>query len=201
MRLHQFHPSGNCYKVRLLLHHLNIPVELVDVDYLGGETRTPAYRKINPIGKVPALELDNGVFLPESMAILWYLAEGTPYLPPDKLARARVLSWMSFEQYDHEPYIAVARNWISYSGLPKGKENELLERQEKGRKTLELMDDHLRTNSFFEGDIYSIADIALYAYTHVAGEGGFDLAHYPNILAWIERVRSRPRHLTINQRL
>ncbi|WP_394845677.1 glutathione S-transferase family protein [Pendulispora brunnea] len=199
MRLHQFHPSGNCYKVRLLLHHLDLPVELVDVDYLGGETRTPAYRKINPIGRVPTLELDDGTFLPESPAILWYFAEGTPYLPADRLQRARVLQWMSFEQYDHEPYIAVARNWVSYAGIPRGKEGELRERQEKGRKTLAVMDEHLRTSDFFAAT-YSIADIALYAYTHVAREGEFDLSLYPHVLAWLERVRSQPRHIGITER-
>lgn len=200
MRLHQFHPSGNCYKIRLLLHHLGIPVELVDVDYLGGETRTPAYRRINPIGRVPALELDDGTFLPESPAILWYFAEGTQYLPEGRLARARVLQWMSFEQYDHEPTIAVARNWVSYAGIPAGKESELRERQEKGKRALQVMHDHLGTNEFFAGSAYSIADIALYAYTHVAGEGEFELRDYPNVVAWIERVRSQPRHISITDR-
>lgn len=199
MRLHQFHPSGNCYKIRLLLHHLALPVDLVDVDYLGGETRTPAYRSINPIGRVPTIELDDGTFLSESPAILWYFAEATPYLPADRLGRARVLQWMSFEQYDHEPTIAVARNWVSYSGIPAGKEPDLRERQAKGRRALQVMDDHLRTNLFFASD-YSIADIALYAYTHVAPEGEFALDAYPHLLAWLARIQSQPRHITITDR-
>lgn len=200
MRLHQYHPSGNCYKVRLLLHQLGIPVELVDVDTNAGETRTAAYQKINPIGRVPAVELDDGTHLAESPAILWYFAESTPYLPADRLGRARVLQWMSFEQYDHEPYVAVARNWISYAGVPPGKEVELRERQERGKRALQVMDDHLRTHEFFAG-AYSIADIALYAYTHVAHEGEFELGGYPQLLAWLERVRAQPRHLTIAERI
>ncbi len=201
MILYQYHPSGNCYKIRLLLHHLNIPVQLVDVNTKAGETRTPEFRAKNPIGKVPTIELEPGVFLAESNAILWYFAEGTRYLPDDRLLRARVLQWMFFEQYSHEPYIAVARNWISYAGIPAGKEVELQERQEKGYMALDVMEDELRQKRFFVGERFSIADIALYAYTHVAHEGKFQLVRYPAIQAWMDQVASVPGHIQIDERI
>jgi glutathione S-transferase len=187
--------SGNCYKVRLLLHHLSIPFERVEV--ARGEARKPEFLRMNPIGRVPTVELGPGVFLAESNAILWYFAEGTPYVPTDRLARARVLQWMFFEQYSHEPYVAVARAWLRYFGIPPGKEAELAERQERGYAALETMESELTNRDFFAGDAYSIADISLYAYTHVAHEGGFDLFRFKALHRWFERVRSQPGHIPI----
>lgn len=197
LKLYQFHPSGNCYKVRLLLHQLGLPFELVETDILAGATRTPEFKAKNPIARVPTLELEPGVFLAESNAILWYFAEGTPFIPSDKLERARMLQWMFFEQYSHEPYIAVARAWIAFFGIPAGRERELEERIQKGYAALDVMEGELKQRPFFAGNQYSLADIALYAYTHVAEEGRFDLSRYPAIRAWFERVQSQPRHLRI----
>jgi glutathione S-transferase len=199
IRLFEYAPSGNCYKVRLILTQLEIPFERVAIDTKKGETRTADFRAKNPNGKVPVVQLEDGTFLPESNAILWYFAEGTSFLPADRLQRAQVLQWMFFEQYSHEPYVAVARNWISYAGIPPGKEQELKERQERGYLALDVMERHLASRTFFAGERYSIADIALYAYTHVAHEGQFDLSRYSALLAWLERVKSQPSHLTIDR--
>lgn len=197
LKLYQYQPSGNCYKVRLLLHHLGIPFEVVEIKLKAGEARTPEFRAKNPIARVPTLELEPGVFLAESNAILWYFAEGTPFIPTDKLERARMLQWMFFEQYSHEPYIAVVRAWFSIFGIPPGKELELEERIQKGYFALDVMEGELKKRPFFAGDRYSLADIALYAYTHVAEEGRFDLGRYPAIRAWFERVQAQPRHIRI----
>jgi glutathione S-transferase len=197
IKLYQFHASGNCYKVRLLLHQLGISFEAVETDIVAGATRTPEFKAKNPIARVPTVELEPGTFLAESNAILWYFAEGTPFIPTDKLERARMLQWMCFEQYSHEPYVAVARAWISFFGIPPGKERELEERIQKGYAALDVMEGELKRRPFFVGDRYSLADISLYAYTHVAEEGRFDLNRYPAIRAWFERVQSQPRHLRI----
>jgi glutathione S-transferase len=197
IKLYQFHPSGNCYKVRLLLNQLRIPFETVELDLVGGATRSPEFKAKNAIGKVPTVELQPGVFLAESNAILWYFAEGTPFIPSDKLERARMLQWMFFEQYSHEPYVAVARAWISFFGIPAGKERELEERIQKGYAALDVMERELEKRPFFAGERYSLADIALYAYTHVAEEGRFELKRYPAIRAWFERVQAQPGHLKI----
>jgi glutathione S-transferase len=197
LKLYQFHASGNCYKVRLLLHQLGIPFEAVETDIMAGATRTPEFKAKNPIARVPTLELEPGTFLAESNAILWYFAEGTPFIPTGKLERARMLQWMFFEQYSHEPYVAVARAWIAFFGIPAGKERELEERIQKGYAALDVMEGELKKRPFFAGDRYSLADIALYAYTHVAEEGRFDLSRYPAIRAWFERVQAQPRHLRI----
>ena len=197
IKLYQFHASGNCYKVRLLLHQLGIPFEAVETDIMAGATRTPEFKAKNPIARVPTVELEPGTFLAESNAILWYFAEGTPFIPTDKLERARMLQWMFFEQYSHEPYVAVARAWIAFFGIPPGKERELEERIQKGYAALDVMEDELKKRPFFAGDRYSLADIALYAYTHVAEEGRFNLSRYPAIRAWFERVQAQPRHLRI----
>ncbi len=200
LRLYDYLDSGNGYKVRLLLHQLDIPFELVEVDIMQGETQTPEFRARNPIGKIPILELEDGGYLPESNAILFYLAEGTAYLPDERLARAQVLRWMFFEQYSHEPYVAVARFWLKHLGLNEARRAELAERQEKGRAALGVMERHLASRSFFVGEAFSIADIALYAYTHVANEGGFDLTELPAVQAWLGRVRDQPGHVEITAR-
>ena len=197
IKLYQFHPSGNCYKVRLLLHQLGIPFETVETEMGAGGTRSLEFKAKNPIAKVPTVELEPGVFLAESNAILWYFAEGTPFIPTDKLERARMLQWMFFEQYSHEPYVAVARAWIAFFGIPPGKERELEERIQKGYAALDVMEGELARRPFFAGERYSLADITLYAYTHVAEEGRFDLSRYPAIRAWFERVQAQPRHLRI----
>ena len=191
-RVHAFPGSGNCYKLTLMLALLGEEFEVRTVDLLGGETRSEAFLRINPNGKVPVLELPDGRYLPESNAGLWYLAEGTPFLPETRLGRARVLQWLSFEQYSHEPNIAVARFWIKYLNRPPEREAELRRRQEQGHAALRLMEGHLVRRDWLVGPECSIADIALYAYTHVADEGGFDLAPYPALRAWLERVAALP---------
>ncbi len=200
LRLYDYLDSGNGYKVRLLLHQLDIPFELIEVDIMEGETRTPEFLARNPNGKIPTLQLEDGGYLGESNAIMFYLAEGTKYLPADRLARARVLQWMFFEQYSHEPYIAVARFWLKHLGLDERRGAELAEKQEKGRAALGVMERHLAEHGYLVGESYSIADIALYAYTHVADEGGLDLSGFPSIRAWLDRVRGQPGHVTIATR-
>lgn len=198
LRLYDYLGSGNGYKVRLLLNQLGIPYERIELDIDKGETRTPEFLAKNPNGRIPALELEDGTVLPESNAIVFLLAEGTAFLPGARLARAQALQWMFFEQYNHEPSIAVSR-YIRLH-LPEGHERygELPKLAEKGRAALEVMNTHLVKREWFAGDAYSIADIALYAYTHVAGEGGFDLAPYPAVTAWLARVAAQPRHIPID---
>ncbi|MEQ8266670.1 MAG: glutathione S-transferase family protein [Parvibaculum sp.] len=196
MRLYQMQDSGNCYKVRLLARQLGLPLELVDIDILKGESRTEGFLARNPNGRVPTLELDDGRFLAESDAILFYLAEGTPFLPEDRLARAEALQWMFFEQYSHEPYIAVARFWWSLK--PGGREerkDRFAEWHERGHQALAVMERHLSKHDWFAGGAYSVADIALYAYTHVAHEGDFDLSPYKSISGWMDRIGQRPGHV------
>ena len=197
LRLYDYPDSGNGYKVRLLLNQLAIPFELIELDIMKGETRTPEFLARNPNGKIPVLELEDGTFLPESNAILFYLAEGTPLLPDGRLERARVLQWMFFEQYSHEPSIAVARFWLKHLEMTEERRAALIEKQEQGRVALRIMEQHLEDHGFFVEGRYSIADIALYAYTHVAGEGGFDLAGFPAISAWLDRVRAQTGHIPI----
>jgi glutathione S-transferase len=198
VRLYDFLESGNGYKVRLLLHQLAVPYERVELDITKGATRTPEFLAINRNGRIPTLVLDDGTALPESDAILFYLAEGTPLLPADRLGRAQALRWMFFEQYSHEPYIAVVRFW-HHLGVAEQKGAELQERRKRGYDALDVMEQHLAEREWFVARAYTIADIALYAYTHVAHEGGFDLAGYPGVRAWLERVRSQPRHIPITQ--
>jgi glutathione S-transferase len=202
MRLHDFLESGNGYKVRLSLTQLGIPFERIEYDITAGETRTPEFlENVNANGRVPVLELDEGEFLAESNAILFYLSDGTPFLPEDRLERARVLQWMFFEQYSHEPNIAVARAWLHVFGLDMTEERRraLETRQKLGYGALGVMEGHLAENDYFAGGRYTVADIALYAYTHVADEGGFDLAEYPAVRAWISRVANQPGHIPITQ--
>ncbi len=199
--LHQMQMSGNCYKVRLAGRQLGIPLILKEYPLLGGETRKPGFLARNPNGRVPLLEYEDGRFLPESDAIIWFLSEGTYLQPADSWARGQALSWMFFEQYSHEPYVAVARFWLAYA--PK----EELERKRhlvpdwhaRGNAALSVMETHLKTHDWFAGGTYSVADIALYGYTHCAGEGGFDLDAYPAVSRWLQRVREQPRHVPLSE--
>lgn len=189
--------SGNCYKVKLALEQLKLPYQWIEVSTTRGETRTREFLARNPNGQVPTLQLEDGAYLPESGAILWYLAEGTPLLPAGRLARARVLQWMFFEQYSHEPCIAVARSILRYQPPDSPRRAELPRLQERGHKALGVMAQQLKESDFFAGSKYSIADIALYAYTHCAADGGFELARYPAVLAWLMRVKSQPGHVPL----
>jgi glutathione S-transferase len=199
LRLYDFLPSGNGYKLRLLLTQLGMPFERVEVNILKGETRTPEFLSKNPNGKIPILEVEPGKYLAESNAILVYLSEGTEFLPYDRLLRAQVLQWLFFEQYSHEPFIATPRFWISILGKEKEYHEAIKQKQELGYAALGVMEKHLSSRSFFVGERYTIADIALFAYTHVAHEGGFDLIPFPAIQAWIERVKSQSGYISINQ--
>jgi glutathione S-transferase len=205
-RLHDNAGSGNAYKVRLLLTQLGIPFERVEYDTDHGATRTPDFIGTkNPNGRIPVLELPDGRCLAESNAILWYLAEGTPFLPfsagdDGRWDRAQVLHWMFFEQYSHEPNIATVRNWVSHGLTMTPERTAALPGKRKwGAAALAVMEQHLRARPFFVGDRYTIADLALYAYTHVAHEGGFDLAPYEALRAWLARVAAQPRHLKITE--
>jgi len=201
LKLHDFLPSGNCYKVRALLAYLGVAFERCNVDILAGESRTAEFLARNPNGRVPVLELEDGHCLGESNAILWYLAEAAPggerFLPAAALDRAEVLRWMFFEQYSHEPYIATVRFWIAELEQADAYRDEIEKRRPAGRAALEVMDRHLAGREFFVGDACSLADIALYAYTHVAGEGGYDLAPYGAVRAWLDRIAARPGHIVI----
>ncbi len=200
VRLYDFLPSGNGYKVRLLLRQLSIPYELIEMDITRGETRTPEFFAKNPNGRIPLIELEDGRFLAESGAILFYFAEGTRFLPTDRWERAEVLQWMFFEQYSHEPYIAVARAWLHLFGLDEERKRQLPQKQKLGYDALGVMERRLARHEYFVGNEPSIADIALYAYTHVADEGGFDLARFPAVLHWLERIRSLPGYVPITER-
>ena len=201
IRLHDSLVSGNGYKVRLLLAQLGIPFERIEYDLARGETRTPEFlERINPNGRIPVLETEDGRFLPESGAILFFLADGTPYLPNARFERARVLQWMFFEQYSHEPNVAVPRAWAHFGVQMTDERKKALEQKRQlGYAALGVMEEHLRSNDFFVANRYSIADIALYAYTHVADEGGFDLGRFPAIGAWMGLVREQPEHVPITQ--
>jgi len=190
--------SGNCYKIKLLMSYLRLPHHWVYVDILKGESRTAEFLARNPNGKIPVLEIGPGDWLWESNAILYYLAEGTRYLPQAKLARSRVLQWQSFEQYSHEPYIAVARYIAKFLGLPPERRAEYESKQAGGYRALGVMEQRLGDARFFVGDSISIADVSLYAYTHVAHEGGFSLAAYPSIRRWIAEVESHPGHVAMS---
>ena len=196
IRLYDYFESGNAYKVRLLLSQLGQPFERVHLDILEGETRRPEYLAKNPNHRVPMVEWPDGRRLAESNAILFHLAEGTEYLPADPWARAQVLQWLFFEQYSHEPYIAVVRFW-HFAGLLEQNKAALPAKVEGGYHALGVMESHLAANAFFVAGRYSIADIALYAYTHVAGEGGFNLDRFPAVRSWLDRVVAQPRHVRI----
>jgi glutathione S-transferase len=189
--------SGNCYKIKLLLSHLELAHRWEHVDILAGGTRTAGFLARNPNGKIPVLELEDGRTLAESNAILNYLAAGTPYLPDDRWLRAKVLEWQFFEQYSHEPYIATARFIAKYLGLPAERRAEYDDKQKGGHKALGVMERALARSPYLVAERMTIADISLYGYTHVAGEGGFDLAAYPAIRAWCARIATHPRHVTM----
>jgi glutathione S-transferase len=197
VRLYNSQLSGNCYKVRLLLTLLGVPFERIEVDVIDRSNRKELLGGKNPALRVPTLELDSGEHLAESNAILWYLADGTPYLPDDPLERARVLQWMFFEQYEVEPSLAVARFWISILGEQDTYATELEGKWRAGNRALGALDGHLNGREWLVGDAYSIADISLYGYVHAADEGGFDLEPYPSVRAWLDRVATRPGHVSI----
>jgi glutathione S-transferase len=199
MRLYDFLPSGNSYKVRLTLRWLEIPFEYRPIDILKGESRTPAFLAKNPFGQVPVLELDGGTCLRESSAIMMYLAEGTPLLPEDKIGRARVLEWMAFEQTHVDRVISRARFRRLYPDVIPTREVEFIPWHTKGHEALRVLDEHLATRKFLVGERFTIADIALFAYTHCAGDGGFDLAPYRALGPWFSRVREQRGHLPIDQ--
>lgn len=200
LRLYDYLPSGNGYKVRLLLNLLGRPFELIELDITKGETRTPDFLAMNPNGRIPLLELEDGSHLPESNAIMFFLAEGTAFLPIGKLDQARVLQWMFFEQYSHEPNIAVVRFWKQHAGMTPEREAMLPAKMDGGYAALGVMENHLAGREWFVGSGMTIADIALYAYTHVAPEGGFDLADYPAVRAWLGRVAAKPGYIPITHR-
>ena len=199
IRLYDYLPSGNGYKVRLLLTQLAIPFERVELNIIAGETRTPKFLAKFPNGRIPAVELDDGKLLFESNAIITYFADGTPFLSADRFERAQTMQWLFFEQYSHEPYIASVRFLVMYPQVQDDRRQILDLMRRRGYDALAVMDSHLKSREWFVGARYSIADIALYAYTHVANEGGFDLSGYTAIQTWLERVKSQPRHIPITQ--
>jgi glutathione S-transferase len=199
VRLHDNLPSGNGYKVRLLLTKLGIPFERVEYDVDRGETRTADFLRKNLNGRIPVLELEDGRFLAESNAILVYLAEGTPYLPADRFERALVLQWLFFEQYSHEPNVATLRHWIAHHLLNDERRLMLESKRRDGYAALEVMERHLDGRDYFVGKRSSIADIALYAYTHVAEEGEFDLGRFPVVRRWLARIAAEPGHIPITK--
>lgn len=200
LTLYDYMDSGNGYKVRLVLAKLSLPYKLVLCDILKGETRKPEFLARNPNGRIPTLQLEDGSFLAESGAIIWYLADGTPLAPKDRKARAETLQWMFFEQYSHEPYIAVLRNWLHHlPSITDEQKARVPDLRKRGERALQVMDEHLATEPYFAAGRYTIADIALYAYTHVADEGGFDLKKYPSVLAWMGRVKAQPGHVPLDR--
>jgi glutathione S-transferase len=198
--LYSMQLSGNSYKVRLLLARLGIVYRQIEVDMLKGETRTPAFLAKNPDGHIPLLELEDGRRLAESNAILAYLAEGTDYLPADPFERAQVLRWMFFEQHSHEPAIAAARFWLSLiKGGRELRTHDIDVWMERGYEALALMERHLSSHDYFAGERASIADLALYAHTHVAPEGDFDLDGFPALTDWLGRIAAEPGHVGMMQ--
>ena len=184
--------SGNCYKLQLLCAELGLEYDWRDVDILAGETHSKEFLRMNPNGKIPLLVVDDEYCLPESNAIMTYLADGHALAGTDRRRRADIMSWMFFEQYSHEPYVGTARFIIKYLGNPPDRSQALVEKQQGGYRALNILEQQLSAKNFVAGDDYSLADIALFAYTHVADEGGFDLSTYAAINAWIGRIRARP---------
>ena len=199
--LHEDPRSGNCYKIRLTAAHLGIPLDFRGYDVMKAETRTPEFlANVNANGRIPVLQ-DGDKFLPESNAACFYLADGSALIPEDRFDRADMLRWMFWEQYNHEPNVATVRFWIAFIGEDRlsALQRALLPmKREMGEAALALMDRRLENRDWFAGDRLSLADIALYAYTHVAGDGGFRLAHYPLVCGWMERMAALPRHVPMN---
>jgi glutathione S-transferase len=189
--------SGNCYKVRLLLAHLGVAYERREVDVVDRSNRLELLGELNPALRVPTIVFDDGRSLAESNAILWYFAEGTRFVPSDPFARAQVLQWLFFEQYEHEPAIAVLRFWLGYSGTPEAYADRVEQRRTAGYRALDAIERRLRGAEYLVGDALTIADIALYAYTHVADEAGIDVSRYDGISRWLERVAAEPAHVRI----
>jgi glutathione S-transferase len=199
--LHEYAQSGNCYKIRLTAAHLGLSLERREYDIMKGKTRTADFLdNVNANGRIPVLQIGDS-FLPESNAASFFLADGSRLIPADRYDRANMLRWMFFEQYNHEPNIATMRFWIAFVGedrLDDVQRMQIPGKRVAGRAALALMDDHLKDRGFFVGDSLTLADIALYAYTHVAPEGGFDLAPYPHVAAWLDRVAEQPGHVAID---
>ncbi len=187
--------SGNCYKIKLLTSLLDIEHEWIEVDILAGETQTESFLKMNPNGKIPLLELDDDTYISESNAILNYLASESALVGTCRLSAAKILQWQFFEQYSHEPFVAVARFIAKYLGLPENRKSEYDAKQIGGNKALKVMEEQLQVTPYLVGSEITVADISLYGYTHVAHEGGFDLSGYPSILMWIDRIRSHPKYI------
>lgn len=198
-RLYDFLPSGNSYKIRLLLTQLQLPFTRVEVNILANETRSPSFLARNPNGRIPVLEIAPQQFLAESNAILFYLSQGTDYFPKNTYEQAQVMQWLFFEQYSHEPYIATSRYWISILGKANEYQAQLTIKQPLGYAALQIMENHLIHHDFFVGKKYTIADIGLYTYTHVATEGSFDLTCFPKIQDWLKRVEEQSRYIPITQ--
>jgi glutathione S-transferase len=198
MLLYNSAVSGNCYKVRLVAALLGLPLELEELSVVDRSNRAEVLGDLNPARRVPTLVLDDGRPLAESNAIVWFLADGTDLVPTDPYERAQVLQWQFFEQYQHEPSIAVVRFLIAFSGQAEKHADRIKEQTANGYVALDAMERHLAGRAYLVGERYTIADITLYAYTHVAHEGGFDLERYPAILAWLERVATRPGHIAID---
>ena len=193
-RLYDYLPSGNGYKCRLVLRQLEIPYEYIEVDIINGGSRTPEFLAKNPNGRIPVLEVPDKGCIPESHAIIAFLADGSELIPSDAFERGRMWHWMCFEQYNLEPSLGTARFWISTLGKTRAELGEkLIEKKKAGYAALDVLEEGLRGRKYLVGERYSLADIALFAYTHLAHEGGFDLAPYPNIRGWCDRVASQPR--------
>ena len=189
--------SGNCYKVKLLTSLIDIEHEWIEVDILANKTQTDSFLTKNPNGKIPLLELEDGSCISESNAILHYLAANTPLIGNSRFTSAKILQWQFFEQYSHEPFIAVARFIAKYLGLPEDRKAEFEAKQAGGHKALKVMEEQLQKTPYLVGDELTVADISLYGYTHVAHEGGFDLSEYPAIQQWIERIQSNPKYISM----
>jgi len=196
--LHEYAESGNCYKVRLTAALLGLPIERREYDILKGETRTADFlANVNPNGRIPVLQVGER-FIPESNAACFYLADGSPLVPADRFDRADMLRWMFFEQYHHEPNVATLRFWIAFVGeakLTDAQRAQMPAKRSAGEAALKLMDEHLATRAFFVDNRLSLADLALYAYTHVAEEGGFELSSHPSVQAWLRRVEAQPGYV------
>jgi len=198
LKLYDNAVSGNAYKVRLMLAHLDLPYERIELSVTDRSNREEVLGGKNPALRIPTLQLEDGRWLGESNAIIHYLAEGTPYLPGDRFERAVTLQWMFFEQYDHEPNVAVARFLLGWTDDPAAHAETIAAKQQLGRKAITAMERRLAEHEFLAADRYTIADMALYAYTHMADEAGIDLADFPSVQAWIERVAAQPGHVQIS---